>query len=454
MPEKKRELMAHQELALGMMANTGSLGVFYDMGTGKTAIALMYIYERLQHQAGLKVLVVCPKNLVTSWQGAMDELLLFDGVTKSGVAALKSAVTLVTYQKMYKTDYETIKRNGRQYTRKIHPLRPEVDKHWDILCIDESQHVGAHDSVQSRAAWELAKRSTERFLFTGTPVHGGGGRPDYSKLYGQIRVLDPFKWITWTQFVQRYVTRINPRFHKIERYNEPECKRLLDKYAIACRLEDCVDLPGITDIVVDCPLTEGKVYKDFENFDVEKYGVDIPTGGAIWTKLMQICSGSIKRAEDTLQLKTSKDDKLEEILEGLESPLVIFCNFRASIDRVYNICKKHGRHPVIIDGRTKDKAEWEKFQYGSADTIICQYLSGGAGLNLYKAHYMIMYEPHPSAEAYSQARRRIYRTGQKEKCIYYIFNTPKTVEAMGWNTVRNGLSYTEEMIREWVEEGF
>lgn len=454
MSPPKLKLMSHQELALGMMDNTGSLGVFYDMGTGKTAIALMYIYEKLQHRATLQALVVCPKNLVTSWEKAIDELIEFEGVTRAGLTALRNAVTIVTYQKMYSIDKEIVKRNGRQYTRKVHPLRPEVNKHWDILCIDESQHVGIYNSVQSKAAWELAKKSSERFLFTGTPVHGGGGKPDYSKLYGQIRVLDPFNWITWTQFLQRYVLRINPRFHKIEKYNEPACKKLLEKYAIACRLEDCVDLPGITEITVDCPLAETKVYKDFENMDVEKYGVDITTGGAVWTKLMQICSGSIKRLNDTLKFKSSKDDKLEEILDGLESPLVIFCNYRASIDRVNEICKKHGRHPVIIDGRTKDKAEWEKFQYGTADTIICQYLSGGAGLNLYKAHYMVMYEPHPSAEAYSQAKRRIYRTGQKEKCIYYIFNTPKSVEAMAWKSVRNGLSYTEEMIREWVEEGF
>ncbi len=454
MPTEKRKLMAHQELALGMMWNTNSLGIFYDMGTGKTTIALMYIYEKLQRQAGLQVLIVCPKNIMANWYGGMDELLLFDGVTKAGVAALKKAVTVVTYQKMYKTEQEIVKRNGRQYAKKVRPLRPEVDRHWDILCIDESQHVGAHNSVQSKAAWEIAKKSTERFLFTGTPVHGGGGGPDYSKLYGQIRVLDPFKWITWTQFLQRYVTRINPRFHKIEKYNEPECKRLLEKYAIVCRLEDCVDLPGLTEITVDCPLVESKVYKDFKDMDVEKYGVDINTGGAVWTKLMQICSGSIKRANDTLTFRTSKDDKLEEILEEMDSSLVIFCNYRASIDRVNAICKKHGRHPVIIDGRTKDDSEWEKFQYGTADTIICQYLSGGAGLNLYKAHYMIMYEPNPSAEAYSQAKRRIYRTGQKEKCIYYIFNTPKTVEMKAWDSVRNGLSYTEDMIKEWAEEGF
>ena len=427
------------------MAGTKALGIFYEMGTGKTAIALMYIYERLQRQSNLKALVVCPPKLISNWKDDIENLILFEGVTPSGLAALKKAITFVSYQKTYYTTQVLVKKAGRQYYKKVRPLRPEVDRPWDILCVDESHKIGIHSSIQSKSVWEIAKKSKERYIFTGTPIHGGGGKPDYAKLFGQFRVLCPFTWMTWTQFKARYVTKINPRFHKIEAYNEPACRRLMEKYAIICRLEDCVDLPGFTEITVDCPLTETSVYHKLKNMDVESLGIDLTTGGSAWTKMMQVCSGSMKRSPtDTLMLRTSKDDRLEEILEDMEDKLVIFCNFRASIDRVKKICDEYNRKTVVVDGRTKDENNWKQFQYGDKDTIICQYGSGGAGLNLYGAKYMIFYEPNPSALMLSQAKGRIYRTGQKEKCIYYYFSTPKTVEAHAWESVRNGKDYSDK----------
>lgn len=432
-----------------MMACTGRLGVYYEMGTGKTAIALMYIYERLQKKSNLQALVICPASLVSNWEANIEKMINFEGVTPMGVEALKKAVTVVSFQKTYRTQSKKVKKGNREYFSRTRPLREEVDKHWDILCIDEAHCIGAYNSVQSKAAWAIAKKSDERFLFTGTPVHGGGGKSDYSKLYGQMRVLHPTSWMTWTQFMTQYVTRVNPRFHNIEAYNIPACNRLMEQNAIVCRLEDCVDLPGNVDVEIECPLMERKVYNDIRDMDVEQYGIDLTTGGSPWIRLLQTCSGSLKRATDTLMMKTSKDAKLEDILAGIDGKVVIFCNFRASIDRVAEICKKDKRSYVIVDGRTKDRDGWKAFQNGPIETCICQYQSGGAGLDLYAAHHLIFYEPTPSALQYSQARGRIYRKGQTNKCVYYIFTTPKTVEARSWAAVREGLDVTDKMLEEW-----
>lgn len=431
----------HQVYALEMMDANPAMGIFYDMGTGKTAIALMHIYRRVQKSKCKNALIVCPASLVDNWKDNIEKMMNFEGVTKTGLARMKEAITISSFQKMYKSEKLP---NGR---RKLH-LRPEVDKQWDILICDESHYLGAHNSLQSKAAYTLAQLSKERYILTGTPVHGGGGKEDFSKLYGQMRIIVPGIWNSWREFCNKYVTHYD-FFNKPDRYDVASCHVLMENHAIVCRIEQVIDMPDKTDTVIQCPLKERKIYKDVEAGAIEEYNLAIDSAGNPYIKLLQVCSGSLKTDENTIDLKTSKDDVLENLITSTTDKVVIFCNYRASVDRCIKICRDAGRKAVQVDGRAK---QWKEFQYGDADAIVCQYQSGGAGLDLFASHTMIFYEPNTSAEKYSQARARIYRKGQTNHCLYYILVTPGTVEVKTWQSVRNGESVSAEMLHNWAVE--
>ena len=446
----KFKLMEHQRYALDALEANKSLLIAYDAGCGKTAIALSYIYRHLKRGDARDALVVCPASLVASWEQAIDDMINFEGFDSRAVQLLKDSITIRSFQKMYRTTKVPVKRVGDQViTRRSIALREDVDKRWSILVVDEAHQCSAHDAVQTKAAITLSKLADRVVSLTATPVHGGGGRPSYSKLFGELQVLTrgtAFK--NWSEFSNKAVTAVDKWYKPLD-YNEQFCKSLMSDYFISCKLEECVDMPDKVDQDVKCPLVEKAVYKDLATGDISKYDLTIENAGGQYTKMLQICSGSMKVDDTrTLQFKTSKDDALIDLLTGTERPVVVFCNYRASVDRAEKVAKKAGRKVVVFDGRSKTET-WKDFQAGKADCIICQYQSGGVGLNLQIANIEILYEPCYSALLLTQAKGRIFRANQKNNCIYYFLYTPNTIEKRVWDMVKAGKDFSDRVMQEW-----
>lgn len=444
-------LASHQRYAVAMMDANSSLGIFFAPGCGKTAIALSWAIRALSEHRIRDVLVVCPASLVGNWEDSIGKMIQFEGVTEADVALLRSKVTIRSFQKTYRTRKEAVShRDGNVTYRRTITLRPDVDKPWGAVFVDESHCIGSHKSVQTKACLALARRTGHRYILTGTPVHGGGGAEDFSKLYGQVKFLEPDIWPNWSQFCARYVTYFD-RWHNPEAYAVESCRALMKSHAIVARLEDCYDMPSYTDTEIPCELAERKVYKEVAAGLIDKYDLTIDNNAGQYLKLLQICSGSLKNDSGTMRLKCSKDDALGDILDSTDDKVVIFCNFRASVDRAEEVCRKAGRKVVVFDGRSKTET-WREFQSGGADALVAQYQSGGVGIDLYASATMVMYEPCLSALLMEQARARIMRKGQTRSCRYLMLCTPKTIERKVWDTVRSGVDVTNEMLSRWARE--
>lgn len=449
----KYKLMEHQQYALELMTSSAYLGIYYAPGTGKTMIALSWVKYALKQGLIKDALVVCPAGLVGMWYQALDDLPLFEGFDQRTICNIRNAITITSFQKTWHSErkFTGYDDNGNKKYQKIVSLRPEVDKPWGAVFIDESHSIGSHNSNQTLAAITLGKLARFRYAMTGTPVHGGGGQEDFSKLYGQLQFLmkgNAFEH--WTAFCREYVTGYD-NWRQPNSYNVGKCRKLLQEHGIVCRLEDCIDMPGKVEQDVPCKLMEKTVYEDIMNGELDKYDMDIEIAGGQYLKMLQICSGSMKLDESrTLKLKTSKDGALGDILNGTDDAVVVFCTFRASVDRCVEIGKKAGRKVVSFDGRSK-RETWKDFQNGKVDMIVCQYQAGSAGLNLQRSHTMVFFEPNTSALIMEQAQGRIYRRGQDKKCIYYHLYTPKTIEEKVMKTVRSGVDVSNDMLRRWSE---
>ena len=444
-------LANHQKYALAMMDANDSLGIFYAPGCGKTAIALSWASKALEEGRIRDVLVICPASLVGNWESSILKMKEFEGFDDKAVARLKSHTLIRSFQKTYRTTKTPIAhKDGAVTYRRTINLREDVDKAWGAIIIDESHSIGSHSSVQTKACLALARRAKYRYILSGTPVHGGGGAEDFSKLYGQIKFLEPDIWPNWTQFCNRYVTFFD-RWHNPQEYAVESCRALMRNHAIVARLEDCYDMPPYTDTEILCSLAESKVYKDVASGLIDRYDLTIDNNAGQYIKLLQICSGSLKNDNGIMNLKCSKDDALLDILNGTDDKVVVFCNFRASIDRAEQVCKKAGRKVVVFDGRSKGET-WREFQNGKADALVAQYQSGGVGIDLFSSATMVLFEPCLSALLMEQARARIMRKGQTRSCRYIMLCTPKTIERKVWTTVRSGVDVTNEMLAKWAHE--
>lgn len=441
-----------QVFALACMRSNPSLALFYGTGTGKTATALLWMDWKLDREPDARFIVVCPANLVPSWEDAIGGMARFEGFDQGRVDRLREAVTLVSYQRLYRTEKRKYtKRDGRTGEAVTVYIRDDYDREWTAGFVDESQRLGNHGSIQTNACLALAPLCKNRYIMTGTPVHGGGGRPDYSKLYGQIMFLDPEKWKNWSEWKRTYVVA-EDRYHKPSAYRDDMCVALMHEYGIVARLEDCVDMPSITYTDVPCPLAEPGVYRELHTGDGRaKYGIRVRKGG-LKSKLLQLCSGQVIGTDGLVPFKTSKDGVLEDIIDGTEGPVLIFCSNRGSIDRVEGLVRKKFKdlRVAVFDGRSTTPV-WRGINEGKLDVLVCQYKSGGTGLNLQSSSTLVMWEPDPSAETNVQTVARIYRTGQARPCRVLRLTTPGTAEAERWAKVNNGVSDSEATLDEWEE---
>lgn len=452
---ERLRLLEHQKYALQMLEANEGLMIGYEAGCGKTMIALEYVYKHLKRGDFREgVLVVCPASLVPSWEQAIEEVVRFEGYDSAAVQLLKDNITIRSFQKTYRSKKTAVGRSGDQITyRRTIDLREDVDKFWSCLIVDEAHQCSAHNAVQTKSVITLAKLSRHVISLSGTYLHGGGATASWNKLYGEVQVVSHGKeFKNWTEFANKAVTSVD-RWYKPQTYNEEYCKNLMSKYCIVCKLEDCIDMPDKIDQDIACKLMEKAVYTDLGKGDIMKYGLEIQNAGGQYTKMLQVCSGSLKVTDTmTLKLRTSKEDALADLLNGTERPVVVFCNFRASVDRAEAVAKKVGRKTVVFDGRSK-RETWKDFQAGKADCIICQYQSGGVGLNLQRSNVEILYEPCYSSLLLTQARGRIFRTGQTQKCVYYHLYTPGTIEERVWKLVKSGKDFTDKVMETWSIQG-
>lgn len=448
-------LKEHQTFASEMMENVDCLALFYEAGTGKTMCALDWAYRAVERGELNSLLVICPANIVGVWASAIDGMIRFEGYTEDGIARLKSIVTIRSFQKTYVTEtHEVHHRNGGKGTKKTRKIRPDIDRYWGAIVVDESHSIGSHSSIQTKAALSLSLKASKRFILTGTPVSGGGGAGDYKKLYGQLKFLDNAVWASWADFCRRYVLAYDV-FHNPVKYREPELRKLMEDYGIVARLDMCYDMPESSEIVIPCELKEAQAYRRIREGDTASYGFEIRTGGGQYIKLLELVSGHVKTDEnaqgvkDTIRFKCDKPDALRTIVSGTDDKVVVFCKFRESIDDAYEVCAKFGE-TVIFDGRSH-KDTWRDFQYGDARYLICQYQSGGVGLDLYASHTMVFYEPEWSSLLLEQAKARIRRKGQTQHCIYYWLSTKGTIEEDAISSVRNGVSVTTDLLEMWAK---
>lgn len=452
-----KTLGAHQISAVEVLKDHPCLGLAYDVGTGKTAIALTYILDLLRSGEISDALVVVPASLIPNWEKDIDEFTDFDHVEESDVALLKQAVTIRSYQKTYKAETRTVTRGGQPAEVRDYALRDDVDRYWGAIVYDEAHAISSHRSRQTQAALALSQLTQRRVIMTGTPIEGSSSvdkdHPnvtcDYSKLYGQLKFLEPAIWKNWSEFCRRYVLASN-KFYKPILYREKELQDLMQRYYLMCRLDDCFDLPSEIMQVIPCQLAEKKAYKDIKEQLIADYGLTRNVSGSYWGKLMQLCSGHFKNEDGLWSGKCNKEDIVRELLDSIPKQIIIFAKFTESIDRLYRICQEKGRNPIIFDGRSKYPT-WKDFTDGKNDILIIQYQAGGAGLNLQCASTMILYEPPTSVKDLTQAKGRIRRPGQTDHSHYIILKTVGTVEGKEWDAKLESKEVTEELKRQWLE---
>ena len=410
----------YQQYCIDRIINDKAIGLFLDMGLGKTAITLSAIKKlKYEYWRSAKVLVIAPKKVAEStwskeaakWEGLSS--LRFSFVLGSAEKRLKA---LKTPADIYMINRENVMWLVDHY-RNAWPF--------DTVIIDESSSFKNHQAKRFKALKAVRSHIDRIVLLTGTPTSRG-----LMDLWAQIYLLDCGKRLG------RNITAYREAFFVPDKRNrttifsyapkegaEETIYNAISDICVSMKAEDYLELPELVynDIPVKLDTAAQKAYDRLERDTLLPVDDTVITAGSaavLRGKLLQLCNGAVyDEDKNVMQIHDCKIEALLETVEQLNGQHAIICyNFQHDKTRLLEALKATHLTVKVYEG----KAEEDAWNAGDIDLLLVQPASCGYGLNLQEGgHHIIWFGLTDSLELYQQTNKRLHRQGQPYPVIVH-----------------------------------
>lgn len=416
----------YQRYCIDRIISDSRLGLFLDMGLGKTVITLTAVNELIYHRFEVgRVLVIAPKKVAeTTWTNEARKWEHLHNLRISRViGTLAQRVrALNTPADVYVINRENV------------PWLVEYDRNswrFDMVVIDELSSFKSSKAQRFKSLCWVLPHIRRMVGLTGTPASNG-----LIDLWAQIYLLDEGQRLgrNITQFRTRYCD-CNTHGGHFSTYAmkdgaDEAIKAAISDLCISMKADDYLQLPEC--VTVDVPVyldrASAKRYEEFERdmlLEIDENTLDAGTAAVLSGKLMQFANGAVYDEDrNVVEIHGEKLDRLSELVEGLNGQhALIFYNFRHDLER---ILKRFEKSPLVIRElkTAQDEADWNA---GRIDLLLAHPASAGYGLNLQQGgHHVIWFGLNWSLELYEQANKRLHRQGQSESVIIHRLITQGT----------------------------
>jgi SNF2 family DNA or RNA helicase len=410
----------YQRYCIHRVVTDPYLGLFLDMGLGKTVITLTGVNDLMYNRFAVrKTLVIAPKKVAeATWTDEAERwehlrLLRVQTVLGSERQRLRALAT--------PADIYVIGRDNVQW------LVDHYRQNWpfDMVVLDELSSFKNPSSNRFKAMKRVRPKIQRVLGLTGTPA------PNSTlDVWAQVYLLDQGQRLypRFEQFRTRYFDRVPMGdFHKYASKigTEEAIKQAIEDVCISMKAEDYLELPELVQnrIPIELNAKARQAYRDFERRQVLELDGEVITAAqaaAVTNKLLQMCAGAVYDENRTVH--EVHDAKIEAFLELVESlqgkPLLTFYGFQHDRDRILRALRKmKGLEVRELRGR-EDYADWNSRKIHVA---LAHPASTAYGLNLQRGGNHICWFTLPwSLELYEQAQKRLHRQGQQEKVIEHF----------------------------------
>lgn len=413
---------AYQAYCIKKIEEVPKLGLFLDMGLGKTVTTLTAIkdlkYNRFQIR---KVLIIAPKKVAEgTWTKEKDK---WDHtrclrVSQALGSQAKRIRALNTPADLYIINRENVCWLVDYYRN---------DWPFDMVVVDESSSFKNHKAKRFKALASMGPHIRRLVELTGTPSPNG-----LEDLWAQIYLLDDGERLgkRYTQFRERYFQpdkrRADGMIYSYEAKPGTE-ESILAKISDICvsmKAEDYLQLPEVInhEIPVVLDSKAEKAYRDLERQLVldlpEEEEISVASAAALSNKLLQLANGAVY--DDEHQYHKIHGCKLEALLELIESlqgkPALVFYNFQHDRIRILKALEKT-KLRIREMRTTQDEDDWNA---GKIDVLLAHPASSAYGLNLQQGgNHVVWFGLTWNYEQYAQANKRLHRQGQTERVIIH-----------------------------------
>ena len=412
----------YQKYCIDRIANTPKLGLFLDMGLGKTSIVLSAVKELKYNRFEVsKVLVIAPKKVAEgTWTKEKDKWEHTRDLRISQVLGSESKRIRALYET---ADVYIINRENVTWLVDFY----RNDWPFDMVVIDESSSFKSHKAKRFKSLAAVAPKVKRLVELTGTPSPNG-----LADLWAQLYLLDEGARLgkRYSGFRERYFDA-GPRHNGVVyKYSAKTGSReailsAISDICVSMKAKDYLELPDIVmhEIPVVLDAKAKKAYQKLERemvLELPEDEISVTSAAALSNKLLQLGNGAIYGEDHEVhEVHGCKIDAFTELVESLNvsgKSALVFYNYRHDRDRLIEALSKSDL--VVRELKTtQDQDDWN---LGKIDILLAHPASAAYGLNLQEGgNHVVWFGLNWNYELYSQANKRLHRQGQTEKVIVH-----------------------------------
>lgn len=409
----------YQEYATQRIIETPYIGLFLEMGLGKTVLTLTAIDLLLNDYFEVnRVLVIAPLRVAEdTWPREIEK---WDHLNHLKISKILGSVSQRRKALKADADIYVINRENVDW------LVGELGKKWDfaMVVIDELSSFKNRQSKRFRALRRVRPMIKRVVGLTGTPAPNG-----LIDLWPQIYLLDLGERLgkTITGYRDRYFIPGERSGHIVYKWREKKeaeqrIYEAISDIVVSMKAEDWLELPEKIERNVPVKL-EPKARDLYDKLERDLLlpfadaDVVASTAAVLSNKLLQLASGAVyDEGKGVKKIHVAKLDVLEDIIEAANGkPVMVFYNFKHSLERILERfpqarCLRKGAAGQV------DIRDWNNDEI---PIFLLHPKSAGHGLNLQESscQTVVWFDQVWSLEEYMQANARVHRQGQTRNIV-------------------------------------
>jgi SNF2 family DNA or RNA helicase len=420
----KKNLHQYQLDIIARVKPLDNCALFLSMGCGKSIITLTVLAETKR----TNVLIVAPLQVARNvWEAEVSKWEHTKHLTTSTITGSEKQriAAINTKADLYITNYEQLNWLDRK----------GFLKNFSHFVFDESARLKSASTQRFKILKRFFKTRTTgtTMLLSGTPSPN-----TIEDLWAPIGLLDKGQRLetSLTKFRELYMVAGQRNRHTGVVYNwapKPDAlvkvKDKISDIAFSMQAKDYLAMPKENfvyhNITLSQPIMEA--YKALKKDLVSELGgqqITAVTAATAITKMLQVTSGAIYDEErNVVHIHDDKIDLLSELLESDNAPVLLFYNFKHSLDRIRR---------AFPDAKMVDDSSIAQWKAGKLKMLIGHPQSIGEGLNLQNntsdVAHVIWFDLFFSSTLYEQGNARVARQGQTSPVMIHHMIAKDTVD--------------------------
>ena len=414
---------AHQKETASFLTLHRRAFCFNEQGTGKTSSVIWAADYLMNIGAVKRVLVLCPLSIMQSaWEADLFKFAMHRTCAiahsyskEKRISAIKSSAEFVI-----------INFDGVEIVQEA-----IKEANFDLIVIDEANAYKNVGTKRWKILNSIIRPDMWVWMLTGTPASQSP-----TDAYGLARIINPSGV---PKFFGAFRDQVMQKITTFKWIPKPTSENVVHEAlqpAIRFTKEECLDLPDMTYVMRDVPLTAQQL-KYYEN--IRKHMMTVAAGEEITTvnaaanlnKLLQLSCGAVYSDSGEVISFDAKSrlSALIEVIEEASHKVIVFAPFRHAIDLIADELKRnnitceliHGGVPVNKRTDIFNKFQTEK----NPSVLVIQPQAAAHGVTLHAANVVVWWGPITSIETYLQANARVHRAGQRNPCtVVHLQGSP------------------------------